>query len=484
MGQFRKPSDVVEFVTDHIQKLIGLSLLREATEVLLYLSIYLHNTGQTYDIVSVYSNLSELLEQHSKTLAANDEIKDSLLTKTAAKTALFIALRGKVQSPPATGLFEDIDQLVQDIEDSTNILFSMIADAKPPQSLIERLHERWHVEKHPPLAEKDVSVQDRSDVSGAAKVEHAREKFAQSSGREMVLDSTGNYLIESDGPVYIHKPKERTYVQLSQEAVYVQSPRGTVYVQTPQEAVYVQAPEQTTYVQIPRETVYVQHPEQVTYVQDPKDTVYVQEPQQVTYVQSPKETVYVQRPDQVTYVQEPQDTVYVQEPAQITYVQQPREAVYVQEPKEQVRIYEPEGDVHIYASKGQVHLYEPAEIHIHKSNQDINVYEHDAHVDKNPDLQHTHDDLEEQEPLPLYTADYKIPETIAINLRQKLYDMGVIKSMCPLLTREYFCRVTDRLAGIVEKLPDPPEYTGPTSSDEMGYENQGVLENLSALEIR
>lgn len=422
MGQYGSLSDVVGFAFDHIQKLIGLSLLREATEILLYMSVYLHNTGQEYDIVNLYSNLSELLEQRSKTSAANDEIKDVLLTKTMAKTALFIALRGKVQSPPAVGLFEDIDELFQDIEDSTNILFSMIADTKPPRSLINRLLTRWHLWKHPPLAEKDVSVQGRSDVSDATNVEHAREKGVQPLDEKTNLEPTGNYLIEPDGPVYIQKPKAATYIQSSRE---------DVYVQIPQEAVYVQAPEQETYVQGPQETVYVQQPEQVTYVQAAKDTVYVQAPQQVTYVQSPKDTVYVQRPEEVTYVQEPQDTVYVQEPAQITYIQQPQEAVYVHEPKGPVRIYEPEGDVHIYASKAQIHLYEPAEIHIHKSHQNVNVYEHDAHVDKDNDLLHAHDDLEEQEPLPPYTADYKIPEKIVLNQRQKLYEMGVIKSMRP-----------------------------------------------------
>lgn len=85
MGQYGSISDVVGFASDHIQKLIGLSLLREATEILLYMSVYLHNTGQEYDIVNLYSNLSELLEQRSKTSAANDEIKDVLLTKTTAK---------------------------------------------------------------------------------------------------------------------------------------------------------------------------------------------------------------------------------------------------------------------------------------------------------------------------------------------------------------------------------------------------------------
>ncbi|KAI7974190.1 hypothetical protein EIK77_000136 [Talaromyces pinophilus] len=157
-----KLPDVVEFATDYIQKLFEFRLLREATEIFLYLCIHLHNTGQKYDILSLYNNLSEWLEQRWKTSTTNNEIKDVLLTKKTVKTALFIAIRGKIQSPPVVGRFEDIDGLVQEIEELNNILFSMIADMKPSRSLSDSLHERWHVRKHPPLLREDVSIHPES----------------------------------------------------------------------------------------------------------------------------------------------------------------------------------------------------------------------------------------------------------------------------------------------------------------------------------
>jgi hypothetical protein len=386
--------DVLEFATGHIQELVDRGLLRAATEILSIICMYLHNVGQKYDIWNLYTSLRDGLAQRLKNSTTSNDMKDVLLMQTSAKTSLFVTLRGNIQYPPAADLVEDSEELIQDIERSTSMLFAMIANKEPMEPLLDRLQTSRRLSQRPPHLEQSPSrVQGRVDLPKAVHSEHAQR---QASRDIHILDCTGKVLIS--------QPRGLVKILGSKEEVYVAGPKESVHVQNPQHETYVQSPERETYVQLPEAQVYVQRPQKETYIQDPGKE---------TFVQGSREKTYVQCPEQETYVQQSQGPVYVQFPENETNIIQSQGPVRIYEPKDEVYIYGPSASVFLYGSTDKIRIYgakedilihEPrSDVHIHTPNSPVHLYGLDTRI--------VH---AEEEPLPTYTADYTIPDIIPL----------------------------------------------------------------------
>lgn len=144
-------NDVVQYALQHIDRLAHLNLMRAASNVLLIICIDLHNAGQKSDVWTLYNRIETKLNKDLQHRSSLDTTQGLILTQLTAKTAWFVALRGKVQRPALDVGLMDMKSLQKEIEELSTKSCLMTTGKNEFHKLETRLINQRHLLPSPPL---------------------------------------------------------------------------------------------------------------------------------------------------------------------------------------------------------------------------------------------------------------------------------------------------------------------------------------------
>lgn len=306
---------VVKFAIEHFHELNQARRLHEATAIFEFICTYHHNIGLVCDVMSLYNALDANFEQFWDTPTSADEIKDELLTKMSAKTALYVALRGLVQFPWPVGGDARIEMLEKEIEGLTKRLCAMIIDSEPPLSLHQWLEQRRGLRALPPPAMTGRSG--KQEVSAIKSVESLNNdiKILGATGRLDIHKPSGQLNIhKASGQLNIHKASGRLSIHKASERIGIHKASGRIDIHKPRGEIHIFAPNQAVHIYKAIHQIRAYEPQSVIGVYKAKGAIHAYDPEHDVRIYKAKGEIHAYEAERSVHLHAPRDVTYLDTP--------------------------------------------------------------------------------------------------------------------------------------------------------------------------